>query len=182
MKRIALFIVLASACIAQPLQFVDRYQGTLASGYTSGGGTLSITSATSTVGSAVLPSGTSYYFLNVRAEGANTDELFLVTSRSGTTLTVTGAQSSTSASNHASGAVITATIMTAAAYAQFALDVLINPAGALSVAFASLGSPSNGAQRPCSDCKVTSSIDDTCAGSGSGAQAFRVNGAWKCVY
>ncbi len=106
------------------LNFIDRYQGTLASGYTSGGGTLTITSATSTVGSAVLPSGACDFYLNVRAEGSNTTEIFLVTNRSGTTLTVTGAQASTSASNHASGAVITASIMTAAAYAQLKLDAL----------------------------------------------------------
>jgi len=47
--------------------------------------------------------------------------------------------------------------------------------------FASLGTPTNGTQQYCSDCKPTSSLDDTCANSGSGSQAFRLNGAWKCV-
>lgn len=40
--------------------------------------------------------------------------------------------------------------------------------------------PSNGMELFCSDCTVTSAIDDTCAGSGSGAFAFRIAGAWKC--
>jgi hypothetical protein len=49
------------------------------------------------------------------------------------------------------------------------------------IAFASLGTPANGAFTYCNDCKVTSGADDTCVASGSGAQAFRINGAWKCV-
>src|SRR5215813_11684340 len=88
------------------MNFVDRYLGTVASSYTSGGTSLVITSATSTIGSTVLPSGSSDYYIIVQAEGSNTEEEFHVTSRSGTTLTVAGAQSGTSASNHASGAVI----------------------------------------------------------------------------
>src|SRR5579864_1158426 len=50
---------------------------------------------------------------------------------------------------------------------------------AQSVAFASLGTPSNSQTAYCSDCTVTSSIDNTCAGSGTGAWAVRINGAWK---
>jgi hypothetical protein len=50
-----------------------------------------------------------------------------------------------------------------------------------SVVFASLPTPSDGMQIYCSDCTVTSGIDNTCKATGSGAQAFRVNGAWKCV-
>lgn len=46
--------------------------------------------------------------------------------------------------------------------------------------FAALGTPSNGTQTYCSDCTVTSEIDNTCAGSGSGAWATRLNGAWRC--
>jgi hypothetical protein len=42
--------------------------------------------------------------------------------------------------------------------------------------FANLGTPSNGAVRYCSDCAATS----PCAGSGSGATASRVGGAWNC--
>jgi hypothetical protein len=47
--------------------------------------------------------------------------------------------------------------------------------------FANLGTPSNGVQKYCTDCTVTSGSDNTCAASGSGANAFRINGAWKCV-
>lgn len=32
----------------------------------------------------------------------------------------------------------------------------------------------------CSDCKATSAVDQTCAGSGTGANASRLNGLWKC--
>lgn len=49
-----------------------------------------------------------------------------------------------------------------------------------SVAFAVLGSPSNAQQVYCSDCTVTSAVNDTCAGSGSGAFAERINGVWSC--
>lgn len=47
--------------------------------------------------------------------------------------------------------------------------------------FASIGTPSNATTVYCSNCTVTSSVDNTCAGAGSGAWAFRINGAWKCV-
>jgi hypothetical protein len=50
-----------------------------------------------------------------------------------------------------------------------------------SVAFGGLGTPGNGQQYYCTDCTVTSGINNTCAGSGSGALATRINGAWKCV-
>ena len=55
--------------------------------------------------------------------------------------------------------------------------------GTAGISFATLSglSQSNGFQHYCSDCTVTSSVNDTCAGSGSGAQALRINGAWKCV-
>ena len=51
-----------------------------------------------------------------------------------------------------------------------------------SVTFTNLpGSPTNGDYIYCSDCTQTSAfVDTTCVGSGSGAFAFRVNGAWKC--
>jgi hypothetical protein len=51
-----------------------------------------------------------------------------------------------------------------------------------SVTFTNLpGSPTNGDVIFCSDCTQTSAfVDTTCVGSGSGAFAFRVNGAWKC--
>jgi hypothetical protein len=42
--------------------------------------------------------------------------------------------------------------------------------------FASLGTPANGTFLYCSDCTVAS----TCAGSGTGALAKRLNGAWVC--
>lgn len=50
------------------------------------------------------------------------------------------------------------------------------------VVFASLpASPVNGMQQYCSDCTVTSGVNNTCAASGTGALAIRLNGAWKCV-
>lgn len=48
------------------------------------------------------------------------------------------------------------------------------------VAFAALGTPANGSVYNCSDCTVTSGINDTCIASGSGATAQRINGAWRC--
>lgn len=44
------------------------------------------------------------------------------------------------------------------------------------VAFASLGTPSNGTFVYCSDCTIAA----TCAGAGTGALAKRLNGAWVC--
>ena len=38
----------------------------------------------------------------------------------------------------------------------------------------------NGGIAYCSDCQVTSGADNTCAGSGSGALAVRLNGVWRC--
>jgi len=49
-----------------------------------------------------------------------------------------------------------------------------------SVAFAALGTPANGTQYYCSDCTVTSGVDNTCAASGTGSWTERINGAWKC--
>lgn len=55
-------------------------------------------------------------------------------------------------------------------------------------AFASLGTPSNGAAFYCSDCTVTTaascpatSASCVCAGSGTGALAFRLNSVWDCT-
>jgi hypothetical protein len=44
------------------------------------------------------------------------------------------------------------------------------------VLFANLGTPANGQQVYCSDCTFA----DPCAGSGTGAIAKRLNGAWRC--
>jgi hypothetical protein len=99
------------------LAFVDRYSNTLASGYTSGGTSISVTSATG------LPSGSTDFYVIVQADGGNTEEVFKVTNVSGTTLTVVGAQAGTSASNHGAGAVIIASVMCKDAYTQFATDV-----------------------------------------------------------
>lgn len=101
-------------------QFCDNYSSTLASGYTSGGSSLSVTSAGS--GASTLPASGDYYVI-VQSEGANTTEVFKVTARSGTTLTVAGAQAGTSASNHASGATIIGTILTNAAVTQMKQDI-----------------------------------------------------------
>lgn len=45
--------------------------------------------------------------------------------------------------------------------------------------FGHLGAPPNGNRNYCSDCAVKS--DNTCASGGTGAETFRVNGAWICV-
>jgi hypothetical protein len=47
-------------------------------------------------------------------------------------------------------------------------------------AFASLGTPNNGTITWCTDCKLTSGSDNTCAGTGTGAFAFRSGGIWRC--
>lgn len=50
------------------------------------------------------------------------------------------------------------------------------------VAFANLGSPSDGTWIYCSDCEQTNgATDNTCTSSGTGAFAFRVNSTWRCV-
>lgn len=49
------------------------------------------------------------------------------------------------------------------------------------VAFASLGTPTNGSMVYCTDCTQNNGYTDTtCAASGNGALAMRLNGAWKC--
>lgn len=88
------------------MNFPTRFSTTLASGYTSGGGSLALTSASG------LPSGACDFYLIVRAEGANTEEVFHVTNISGTTATAVGAKDGTSASNHGSGAVVIAGVIT----------------------------------------------------------------------
>jgi hypothetical protein len=99
------------------LSFSDRFTTTLASGYTSGGGSLSLSSV-----SGLGISGACTFWLIVQAEGGNTEEVFKCTNVSGTTLTVVGAQSNTSASNHGAGAVVLASIMTKDAYTQLKSD------------------------------------------------------------
>lgn len=69
--------------------------GTLGSAYTSGGGTLALSSGHGDR----FPSSGDFW---VRVD----DEVFKCTSRTGDTLTVTGAQDGTSASNHSSGSVV----------------------------------------------------------------------------
>jgi len=49
-----------------------------------------------------------------------------------------------------------------------------------STTFSALVAYANAAEVFCSDCTVTSGSDNTCAGSGGGAFAYRVAGAWKC--
>jgi hypothetical protein len=107
------------------LNFVDRYSSTLSGAYTAGGTSLSVASASG------LPSGACNFYVIVQAEGANTEEVFQVTNVSGTTLTVAYAQAGTANSNHASGAVVLGSIMTAAAFAQMATDVAPSPASGL---------------------------------------------------
>ena len=68
-------------------------------------------------------------------------------------------------------------IKTGTGKVEFGDVLIIDP-----VAFAALTAlTTDGMQISCSDCAVTSALDNTCAGGGPGAQAFRINGAWKCV-
>lgn len=54
--------------------------------------------------------------------------------------------------------------------------VLPGEFGWTAVAFASLGTPANGSFAYCNDCTIAA----TCAGSGTGSLAKRLNGAWVC--
>ncbi len=59
-------------------------------------------------------------------------------------------------------------------------QVVNGPSGIPILTFANLGTPIDSTDAYCQDCTVTSAVDDTCAASGSGASAERINGAWKC--
>ena len=48
------------------------------------------------------------------------------------------------------------------------------------VTFSTLGGEPTGSYAYCNNCTVTSGSDNTCAGSGSGALAVKVNGTWRC--
>jgi fibronectin-binding autotransporter adhesin len=48
------------------------------------------------------------------------------------------------------------------------------------VPFSLLSTQANGSEVFCTDCKVTSGADNTCVGTGSGAKAVRLDGAWRC--
>ncbi len=48
------------------------------------------------------------------------------------------------------------------------------------IASGSIGTPANGQILYCSNCAVTGPGDNTCAGGGTGAIAFRLNGVWRC--
>jgi hypothetical protein len=91
------------------IRYFDRFTTTLASGYTSGGASLSLTAIPSGLGA------TDIWIFKVEAEGSNTEEVFLATAHSGSgpyTITATGAQAGTSASNHASGATVKGSVLT----------------------------------------------------------------------
>lgn len=98
-----------------------------------------------------------------------------VGTRSGNTtayVTTTGAQTSgNSVSIDASGNHIASGLASGAATSVALTGVL----------FAALGTPAAGTLQYCSDCTVVSGVDNTCAGSGTGALAIRLNGAHKCV-
>ena len=100
------------------LNFIDRYVSQVNTNYTSGGTTLVVVSASG------LPSGACNFYLIVRGDGANAEEVFKVTNVSGTTLTVVGAQAGTSAQNHSANAIVTGSIMPAAAFTQLMIDVI----------------------------------------------------------
>ncbi len=91
-------------------------QTTLNGAYTSGGGTLTFTSASS-----FPPDGN----FRVRID----DEIFLCTAVSGATITVTGAQEGTSAANHADLSVVTE-VFTAAALDAIRADICQSGAAA----------------------------------------------------
>jgi hypothetical protein len=103
------------------LQFADRVETTVASGYSSGGGSLVVAYDDN------LPIVGDFWIV-VEAEGANTEECFKVTANDGgspSTLTVVGAQYNTVASDHASSAVVKGSIMGAAAYDQLRADLVL---------------------------------------------------------
>jgi Protein of unknown function (DUF2961) len=104
----------------QPLNFVDRYSSSLSSPFTAGGTSLVVSSTTG------LPSGNCCFYVIVRADGVNTEEVFLVSYvNTGTnTLTVTGAQANTVASNHGSGANVIGGIITSGASTRMVGDIL----------------------------------------------------------
>jgi hypothetical protein len=56
----------------------------------------------------------------------------------------------------------------------------VQSTGCTFATIASCDAANNGTASYCSDCTVVSSIDNTCAGSGSGASVERINGAYKC--
>lgn len=129
------------------LNIIDRYgltsagapgAVTLSSAYTSGGTSLVVSSTTG------LPSGTCNFWLIVQSEGAHTEEVFQCTNVNlGTsTLTVVGAQAGTSASSHASGANVLASIWTADAFAQYSSDVGSSRPGVLWSGSSDPGAPS----------------------------------------
>jgi len=97
------------------MDFPTRFSSTLNGAYTSGGGSIVLNSVTN------LPSGACDFYGIVQAEAGNTEEVFHVTNvNAGTkTLTVTGAQDHTSASNHSSGAVFLAGIITSEVLSGF---------------------------------------------------------------
>lgn len=91
---------------------IDNFQTTLAAGYVAGGVALQLTSG------AGLPAGACDFYLLVKAEGANTTEIFHVTNVAGVNLTVVGAQANTIASNHAIAAVVICGIIVVAQQKQ----------------------------------------------------------------
>lgn len=84
--------------VITPHNFINDYSSTLAAGYTAGGTSLSLTSATGTNG-LTLP--TSNFVLKIE------DEYFLVTIRNGTTCTVTHSYAGSTNANHSNGSVVT---------------------------------------------------------------------------
>lgn len=83
-----------------PHDYINDFSTTLSTGYTAGGTSLVLTSATGSNG-LVLPSTGYYYYLKCE------DEYFLVTARSGTTCTVVGGKAGSTNTSHSSGTVVT---------------------------------------------------------------------------
>jgi hypothetical protein len=107
------------------LDLVDRFSTQLSSSCTAGDSTIVLSSVTSLLDSSGDPiNGACDFYLMIKAEGSNTEEIVHVTNvnRGTKTLDITRAQAQTTASNHASNAVVKASIMTAQAFEQLKTD------------------------------------------------------------
>lgn len=73
--------------------------------------------------------------------------------------------------------ILSTLLLTSTLYAQIGGGIFGPPNRPRTATFANLGTPVNGDFRWCSDCVAAS----PCAGSGTGAFAYRVGGAWNCT-
>jgi hypothetical protein len=113
----------------------------------------------------------------------NASNVFTTTLKSGTTgsdATFTLPATVPAANNYllksSTAGVMDWTTVTGTGNAVLATSPTITSPQFSAVAFGSLGTPANGTLIYCSDCTVA----NPCAGSGTGAFAKRLNGAWVC--